>query len=146
MARNFWSRLYVKGAFFLSCVPSIGVRGSNESAYRLLMLPIEIISRGPFRERGVHVNKPSSNQFLTSELNQRLNYASKEVLKVVQASFTFLWVFLPQNLPILKEITIGKFDVSSRQHQDDKHSRRLLLTSDFQIEISCKIGNFCCVF
>jgi len=42
----------------------------------------------------------------------------KEAWKIVQASFNFLWVFLPQKLPILKEISIWKFDVSSRQDPD----------------------------
>ena len=44
----------------------------------------------PFRERGVHVNKPSTNQFLISEPKHWLNYATKEVLKIVQAYFNFL--------------------------------------------------------
>jgi len=87
----------------------------------------------------VHVNNPSTNHFLISEPKQRLNYATKEVLKPVQALFNLLRVFLPQKLPILKEISIWKFDVSARQHQDDQEGRRLLLTSDFQIEISIKI-------
>jgi len=39
---------------------------------------------------------------LISELKQQLNYATKDVLKIMQASFNFLWVFLPQKLPILK--------------------------------------------
>ena len=50
----------------------------------------------------MHVKKST----LISELKQRLNYATKEVLKIVQASFNFLRVFLPQKLPILKEISI----------------------------------------
>jgi len=35
----------------------------------------------------VLVNKPSKNQFLISEPKQWLKYATKEVLKIVQASF-----------------------------------------------------------
>jgi len=55
---------------------------------------------------GLFINKPSTNQFLISEPKQWLNYAKKEILKIVQASFNFLWVFLPQKLPILAEILI----------------------------------------
>ena len=54
----------------------------------------------------VHVNKPSTNQFLIAEPKLWLNYATKEVLKIVQAYLNFLWVFLLQTLPILKEIPI----------------------------------------
>ena len=52
------------------------------------------------------VNNKFLNQFLISEPKQWLNYATKEVSKIVQASFNFLWVFLPQKLPISKEILI----------------------------------------
>jgi len=63
---------------------------------------MEIQSREPFRERGVHVNKPSTNKVLISEPKQWLRYSTKEVLKIVQASFNLLWVFLPQKLPIFE--------------------------------------------
>ena len=48
---------------------------------------LELLSREPFRERGVHVNKRSTNQFLISEPKHWLNYATKEVSKIVQAYF-----------------------------------------------------------
>jgi len=80
---------------------------------------------------------------LISKPKQLLNYATKEVSKIGQASFNFLWVFLPQKFSILKEISICKLEGSSRQHQDSTQGgRRLLLTSDFQIEISFKIEFF----
>ena len=67
----------------------------------------------------MRVNKPSTNQFLVSELKQWIIYARKEVSRILQASFNSFLVFLPQKPPNLKEISIRKFDVSSR-HQYDK--------------------------
>jgi len=46
------------------------------------------------------------NEFLISEPKQLLNYATKEVSKIVQASFDSLLIFVPQKFPILKEISI----------------------------------------
>jgi len=37
----------------------------------------------------VHADKPSSKQFLTSKPTQWLNYASQEVLQIMQAPFNF---------------------------------------------------------
>jgi len=45
---------------------------------------IEIKSREPFRERGLHVKKPNTNQFLISEPKQWLGYATKDVSEIVQ--------------------------------------------------------------
>jgi len=76
---------------------------------------------------------------LISKPKQWLKFATKEVLKYVQASFNSLWVFLPQKLPILKKNLDLKIryeqQTSGQQTQGD---RRLLLTSDFKIEISFK--------
>jgi len=61
------------------------------------------LCKEPFKERGVRVNKLSTNQFLISEPKQWLVHATREVLQYVLASFDFLWVFLTQNLPIFKK-------------------------------------------
>ena len=44
----------------------------------------------------------------------------KHTLKIVQASFNILWVLLAYKLSILKEISIWRFELSSRQRQDNK--------------------------
>jgi len=55
----------------------------------------------------------------------------------------FPCVLIARKPPILKEISICKLEDSSRLHWDNKLGcRRLLFTSDFQIEISFKIDFF----
>jgi len=89
----------------------------------------------------VHVNKPSANQFLISEQKQWLNYATNEVLKLCK--------FLLISFAGISSTTASKFDRNldlkirageqqTTPGQQTVRGRRLLLTSDFLIEISFK--------
>ena len=60
----------------------------------------------------MHVNKPRANQFLTSEPKLRLIYATREILKIVQASFDSLCgYYFQKKLPILKENPVWELEV-----------------------------------
>jgi len=126
------------------------LKGANESRVRQRNLPgckrntlLEIQSREPFRERGVHVNKLSKNQFLISEPLQWLSYAKKHTFKIVQAAFDILWVLFVYKLRFWKNLDLkigGEQQIASGQQ--NRGGRCLLLSSDFQIKISFQIRSF----
>jgi len=105
---------------------------------------MEIWSREPFRERGVHVNKPGTKQILIFKPKKLRNHPLKAAWTITQAPCNYFWVTFQEEISNLKEISILKSEVSSRRRSpwvccpDVCCSYRI-----FKSRFFFKIGSFC---
>jgi len=77
---------------------------------------------------------------LISEPKQWLNYAKKEVLKIVQASFNFfLGIYSTKGSDFERNLDLKIRCESQTSGRQTQGRRRLLITSNFQIKISFKL-------